>query len=46
MRPELLNGTAMDFAISSEMDFADFADMVQSISEYNALSVLCVIAYK
>ena len=46
MRPELLNETAMDFAISPDMDFADFADMVQLISEYCALSVLCVIAYK
>ena len=44
MRPDFLNGTAMDFAISLDMDFADFADMVQLISEYCALSVLCVIA--
>ena len=43
MKPELLNETAMDFAISSDMDFAD---VVQLISEYCALSVLCVIAYK
>ena len=46
MRPEIMNGTAMDFAISPDMDFADFADVVQLISEYCALSVLCVIAYK